>query len=345
MATIEKIGPSAWRISKQYKGVRYRKIVNRKPSKAEAERLIWIEIERAPEHGVQGTFETAALDYNDSKSNILSPSTIDSYGSMLRNIPATFKVKSLSFVTQQDIQNVLNEYAASHSPKSVRNLSGYISAVMKSVIPDYSFTGTLPQRNPPDFYVPEDEDVRRILEASARTRYEVVLWLAVYGLRRSEAVGLDFDLEGHRIDADDNPCIDGENCLLRVNKSLVLGSDNQYHIKAPKTNDSIRTVRVSRYVMDLIMSQGYVYNGNPHSINEHLHRVQKRLDIPQFSLHMLRHYFASTSREVMPDEYVEKMGGWKKGSQIMRKVYSYTKKQQEAEAQGAYTDLISTRLS
>lgn len=345
MATIEKIGPYTWRISKQYKGVRYRKIVNRKPSKAEAERLIWLEIERAPEHGIHGTFETAARDYNDSKSNILSPSTIDSYGSMLRNIPATFKTKSLASITQQDIQNVLNEYAASHSSKSVRNLSGYISAVMKSTIPNYSFTGTLPQRNPPDFYVPEDEDVRRILEASAHTRYEVVLWLAVYGLRRSEAVALDFDQEGHRIDAHGNPSIDSENCLLRVNKALVLGSDNQYHIKAPKTNDSIRTVHVSRHVMDMIMSQGYVYKGNPHSINEYLHRIQERLDIPKFSLHMLRHYFAATSREVMPDEYVERMGGWKKGSQIMRKVYSYTKKQQEQDAQSAYTDLISARLS
>ncbi len=35
-------------------------------------------------------------------------------------------------------------------------------------------------------------------------------------------------------------------------------------------HDSIRTVRVSRHVMDLIMSQRYVYNGNLHSINEYL---------------------------------------------------------------------------
>ena len=34
----------------------------------------------------------------------------------------------------------------------------------------------------------------------------------------------------------------------------------------------------------------------------------------------------------MPDGYVEKLGGWKPGSDIMKKVYDYTKKKQEKEA-------------
>lgn len=63
MANIQKIGSNTWRISKMYKRVRYTKIVHRKPSKAEAERLIWMDIEKEPEHGVYGTFETAANDY------------------------------------------------------------------------------------------------------------------------------------------------------------------------------------------------------------------------------------------------------------------------------------------
>ena len=42
MANIQKIGSNTWRISKMYKRVRYTKIVHRKPSKAEAERLMHI---------------------------------------------------------------------------------------------------------------------------------------------------------------------------------------------------------------------------------------------------------------------------------------------------------------
>ena len=34
--------------------------------------------------------------------------------------------------------------------------------------------------------------------------------------------------------------------------------------------------------------------------------------------------------------YVEKMGGWRPGSDIMKKVYDYTKRKQEKESQEAF---------
>jgi hypothetical protein len=52
----------------------------------------------------------------------------------------------------------------------------------------------------------------------------------------------------------------------------------------------------------------------------------------------MRHYFASTAREIMPDSYVEKLGGWKPGSNIMKKVYDYQKDKQSQQAQDALNE-------
>jgi hypothetical protein len=55
----------------------------------------------------------------------------------------------------------------------------------------------------------------------------------------------------------------------------------------------------------------------------------------------MRHYFASSAREVMPDSYVEKLGGWKAGSKIMKSVYDYRKEKQTREAY----DSLNKKLS
>lgn len=330
MATIEKTSSGKWRVTKMYKGKRYRISLTRKPSKAEAERLIWLEIEKEPEQGHYQSFKTAAELYIQSKDKVLSPSTISGYNSVLRNMPQSIKNKPISAITNQDIQISINEYAGTHSAKSVRNLSGFITAVMRSVRPTYVSVSTLPQKEKKEFYVPEDADVKRILEYSKGSRYEIPLWLAVYGLRRSEVCALTTqDLDEHNI--------------ITVNKAKVRDSEGHWHIKTTKTVQSTRKVMVSQELSDMIraLPDGLIYNGSPGQINEYLQATESKLGIEKFSLHKLRHYFAATAREVMPDSYVEQMGGWKAGSAIMKKVYDYTKEKQASEAQSALIDKLS----
>ena len=304
-----------------YKGKRYHMNLSRKPSKAEAERLIWQIIEAAPEVGHYQSFETAAETYMDSKSNILSPSSLRGYKSMLRNIPDEFKHKPISMITQLDVQNLINDYAGNHSAKSTRNLNGFIGSVIRSVAPSSSFRITLPQKDHRDFYVPEDSDIDAILNYAAGTKYEIALWLATYGLRRGE------------ICAFTTADIDKDN-IITVNKSLVEDDDGNWHIKTTKTTESTRRLKVSDYVADLIrdLPDGKVYNGSPGQINEYLQATQSKLGIERFNLHLMRHYFASSAREVMPDSYVEKLGGWKPNSTIMKSVYDYRKEKQTREA-------------
>ncbi len=330
MATIQKTSSKNWRITKMYKGRRYHLNVSRKPTKQEAEKLIWSLIEKEPEQCTYQSFQTAAQKYIESKSAVLSPSTLRAYQSMIVNTPQDFKKRSISALMEKDVQICINEYSMTHSGKSTRNLAGFISAVIKSVRPKFSANVTLPQKIKHDFYVPEDDDVMRILDYARGTRYEIPLWLAVFSLRRSEICALltsDLDADG----------------TLTINKAKVRGMDGKYIIKSTKTTDSTRKVSITPYVADLIRSlpDGEVYPYSPNQINTYLHRVEETLGIPSFSLHKLRHYFASTAREIMGDAYVEKLGGWHAGSDIMKKVYDYTKAKQEHEARAAYARRMS----
>lgn len=246
---------------------------------------------------------------------------------MLQNMPVAFKNKAISGITPVDVQSCLNLYASAHAAKSVRNLSGFISCVMKSQRPSFEAHPVLPKVHSPEFYVPEDSDVRAILEAIKGSKFEVPIWLAILGLRRSEICALTID------DLDGN--------MLTISKGKTMGPDGEWTINTPKTRESVRTIRVPDYVADLIRAQGYVYDGHPNSINMYLTRLQKRLGLPHFSLHKFRHFFASTAREIMSDDYVEKLGGWRPGSPIMKKVYSYAKKKQEAAANEAYISKLS----
>lgn len=332
MATIEKINGGKFRIRKQYKGKLYTMTLDRKPTKSEADQLIWSIIEKGPEHGIHEDFEHLAGDYISSKDSVLSPATISGYKSIIRNMPESFKIKPISAISQRDIQICVNEYAKHHSAKSVRNLSGFITAVIRSVDPTFTNTASLPQKVQRDFYVPEDTDVKKILDYCAGTRYEIPLWLAAYGFRRSEVCALTA--------AD----MDKDN-IITVSKAKVRDDDGHWHIKTVKTVQSARKFKVSEYVAGLIRQKdGYIYEGSPGQINEYLQSTQKKLGLPKFNLHLMRHYFASTAREVMPDSYVEKLGGWKPGSEIMKKVYDYQKKKQTEDAQNAFLDRLSKLL-
>jgi integrase len=248
---------------------------------------------------------------------------------MLRNIPDDFKHKPISMIGQLDVQNLINDYAGTHSAKSTRNLNGFIGSVIRSVTPQANFRITLPQKDHREFYVPEDSDIDAILDYCVGTKYEIALWLATYGLRRGE------------ICAFTSSDIDKDN-IITVNKSLVEDDNGNWHVKVTKTTDSTRKLQVSDYVADLIRAcDGKVFDGYPNSIIRYLNRAQDALGIDRFSLHTMRHYFASSAREILPDGYVEKLGGWKPGSKIMKSVYDYQKEKQTKEAYRKLNEKLS----
>lgn len=327
MATIMKLPSGKYRIRKIYKGKRYEKVVPKKPTGKEAERLMWNLIDQKVDI-VSDSFRNCSAKYIEAKSHVLSPSTIVGYQSIIRNLPDYFLSMSISNITEQTLQALVNDYSVSHSPKSTRNLSGFVSAVLRfNGVKDMSVL--LPRKEKPAFTLPEDEDVKKILNYIKGSKYELPIWLACYGLRRSEIAALTKD------------SLDGN--VLTIREAVVINPENKYVTKDTKTDDSTRTIIVSPYICELIQkSEGEkLYNGYIGQINKYLQRTEEKLGIKNFSLHKLRHYFAATGLEIMPELYVCEAGGWKPGSPIMKQVYAYTKAKKEKEMKEAYSKKMS----
>ena len=72
-----------------------------------------------------------------------------------------------------------------------------------------------------------------------------------------------------------------------------------------------------------------IYKGSASALNRFLFKVQDTLNIKHFTIHKLRHFFATElhNRNV-PSKYIQAMGGWATDN-IMKSVYTHTTKELE----------------
>ena len=273
-----------------------------RPTKAEIDKII-------AESKTEGkeTVSEAITTYIETKEAVLSPSTIKMYRAYLRNMPHKFLALKLSEVDSFRAQALANEYLKNHSVKYTRNVIALLTATVALFEPDKSLHVTFPRKQPKDDYRPSENDIKRILEESKGTMFEVALWLACFGLRRSEQICLtEDDLNGN---------------VLTISKSRVQASDNSWVEKETKTAASTRQIILPDYVVELIHKKGF-YKGHPNSILVWLYKAQKRLGIPRFSLHYFRHYYASKMATITDEATVLELGGWKT-DHVFKSAYRY----------------------
>ena len=316
---IEKLPSGSYRIRKMYKGTTYAVVVDYKPTQKEALQLISAELDKIKTSAQRMTFQIASERYIEKKSNILSPSTIKGYESVIRSLSEGFRNMNASDITSIDVQTEINNYAKTHSPKSTRNAHGLISAILGMFCPNTVLRTTLPRKESTNEYTPSDSDVKQVLEYAKGTKFEVPLILAMFGMRRSEICALTLD------DLDGN--------TITIDKALVQNVDGEWVIKSTKTEAGTRTLFIPDNVVEIIKKQGMIYNGNPNSILMYLQRVQKKLGIPKFSLHRLRHYFASSAHaRGIPDQYIMDAGGWK-SKYVLASIYQHAMDDKKKEMQ------------
>lgn len=316
---IEKLKSGSYRIRKMYKGITYSVVTDYKPTQREAIKLLDKEMDKAKTEKVHMAFETAFNEYIDIKGNILSPSTVKGYIAILNSLTPYFKKRIITDITSLDVQKEINVYSKNRSPKSVRNAHGLISAVLRMFCPNLILNTTLPQKEKRFDYIPTDEDIRKIMDASKGTKFQIPLILAAYGLRRSEICALTID------DIQDN--------TLLINKAKVQNSDGEWIIKSTKTVEGTRKIYLPIQIIEIIKSNGYIYSGHPNSIVCWLYKKQRQLNIPQFSLHKLRHYYASVSHSLgVPDAYIMQAGGWKSDN-VLKTVYRHALDDKKEEMQ------------
>ncbi len=315
---IEKVPSGSYRVRKMYKGKMYTVIFEGKPTQKQAMLEMAKKLESVQGNHQTMTFKVAAEKYIEAKRNVLSPSTIRGYSGIMKQISEPILEKSIYDVTALDVQKEINRYSKDHSPKSVYNLHGFISAILGMFCPNIKLNTTLPQKLKNEPYIPSDEDVRKILEHAKGTQFEIPLILACYGMRRSEICALTpEDIEGD---------------VVHISKAMVQDENRNWIIKTTKTTTSTREIIIPTQIAERIREQGYVYDGHPGKISDYLYRTQKKLGIEQFSIHKLRHYFASKMSSLgIPEADIMRMGGWET-DHVMKSVYRHSMMEKEEQA-------------
>lgn len=323
---IEKLPSGSYRIRKMYKGKTYTVTFEGKPTQKEAVMAMAAELEKVKESHRSMTFRTASDKYIESRKNVLSPSTVKGYNKIMRQISESFLEQSVYDITSLDVQKEINRFSKDHSPKSVRNLHGFISSVLGMFCPALKLNTTLPQKVKNEPYIPSDEDIKRILEHAKGTEYEIPLVLACYGMRRSEICALTPD--------------DIEGDIVHINKALVQGEDKKWVVKSTKTTSSTRDIIIPMQIADKIREKGYVYKRYPEKISSFLIRTEKELGIEHFTIHKLRHYFASKMSVLnVPEADILKMGGWET-DHVMKSVYRHSMMEKEEKAKREAADKL-----
>lgn len=312
MATAKKLPSGRWRVqaSKSINGQLIKKSFTA-TDKRRAELLAVQWQNQCDNVSIENiTLEKGYERYIDAKKNVLSPSTIQGYRNLSKNSLQDIMYINIMRLTNEQVQRSINIFAASHSPKSVRNCCGLLSAVLKMFRPGFALNISLPQKEKKEIYVPSDDDIKKIVSESKGTDLYVPILLAAFGgMRAGEICALT-----------DRDVVDG---FVIVNKSMVL-DNKEWHIKPPKTYSSNRKVEMPDYIInELKNKKGRIVNKNPHALSIAFSRLLNRLGLKHFRLHDLRHYYVSSLHALgIPDKYIMAQGGWST-NHTMQTVYNH----------------------
>lgn len=327
--TITQLPSGSYRIRQMYKGHTYSKVLPYKPTKKEAITIMAemmentpVEASAAPNRTLGGAIEHFIAEREKAG---ISPASVRGYLVIYRNIPQKYKNIVTSDITNDDVQRLVNEYGKTRTAKTVRNMYSLVRSSLRQIRPNLVLVCNLPSAERKAEYEPTTEDIRRILEAAKGSRYEIVLRLAALAVRRGEAIAVTAaDLTGN---------------VLTINKDVVLDKNENYVLKdRPKNESSNRRILLPDSLANLIREKGVAFEGNPHTINEYLHKLQDRLGIPRFRLHMMRHFaVAYLHKEGFTEEQIMNWGGWSTSS-VMKRAYRYNLDPEESQKE------ISNRL-
>ena len=313
MATAKKLPSGSWRVRAydytDEKGKKHYKSFTA-PTKKEAERQALLHTHDNTE---DITFGEALDRYIDRRSKTLSPRTIAEYKSMRkRSVPDLMHLK-LQKITMDDIQGAINKECLTHSPKTVRNINGLISAVFAVYRPDFVVRTALPRKEPPALYIPSDDEISILIKSVRGTEMELPILLAAFGpMRRGEICALRAEN------------ISGS--IVHVCEGMVQDEDKNWIIKAPKSYAGDRFIDYPDFVAKLWegKKKGRLVQMNPMMVTHRFEHNLKNAGLPHFRFHDLRHYSASIQHALgVPDAYIMQRGGWGSDS-TLKQVYRHT---------------------
>ena len=313
MATAKKQASGNWKIRVyDYTDVQgkqhYKAFTGRTRKEAERLALQW----QGGTANCDMTFGEAAAAYVEERRPILSPSTIRGYVTLVKQVEPVSALK-VNRITQGQIQHFISAFSVDHSPKTVRNLNGFISTVLKRFRPEFKLNTRLPQKMPDDIYIPTEEEIQKLVTAATSDPdlYRAIL-LASYGpLRRSEICAVESsDLKGG---------------VLHVQRAMVSDEHGAWHIKQPKTTAGDRYIPLPESILVALRGVSGRYVGiSPSALSKRFVALLRSSGVHHMRFHALRHYCASQLHALgMPDAYIMERGGWESDG-VLKGIYRHT---------------------
>lgn len=325
MAKAKKLPSGSWRVlayvGKGEDGKRqYKSFVADSRKEAEYQASEYVYKRKKENKSENLTFQQASDQYIESKSNILSPSTIWGYRIMQRNaFPFLVNEKIGELAVNDKIQKQMNVNAKKYSAKSLHNQYGFVSTVMKHFHFSLSGIAVKPLENKA-IAVPTEKEVKMILGLLEGTPIECQALLALTcSLRQSEIAALTPDnVQGN---------------IVTVHGARVPDSSGRLVYKETnKTAASFRTVvmpsRLSKITADMCEEaraegRAWLFINHPNTVRNHLQKLLKKNGLPPYTMHSLRHAFAAVMHaQGVPDKYVMAMGGWA-SDHVLKRTYQY----------------------
>ena len=256
------------------------------------------------------TIADAIDNYIDSRSNILSPSTIKGYKCMRKY--RFQSVMGLPLSTAVNWQAVINDESGEVSAKTVKNAWGLLATVLKEnhiAVPSVR----LPQivKNEHEFLQPDQ--IKILVKAIEGHRFELAYLLGLHSLRRSEICAVKkSDIKKDKI---------------IVSGAKVYDEDgNLVERKENKTVTSQRTVPIMMQRINVLSNKcdtEYLCPYKPSILTNPLNTVCRQNNLPEIGLHGLRHSFASLCYHLHISEMqCMEFGGWS-DIHVMRKIYTH----------------------
>lgn len=262
-------------------------------------------IRRKAKSNVDLTVKQAMTGYIDGLKNTVSPATIYTYDQIMRLRLKSIMDIPIKKITLEQIQIAIDAEASRLAPKTVRNISAFLSSSIKKYYPDFVYRVKLPQKSKSPIKIPTQDEVQKILAEAEGTEMEIPLLLAAcLGLRRSEILGLKWSN------------IDFDKSVLQIDTAIVGGIGGKMFEKSPKTFSGYRQISIPPFIVDKLRFEKtlakteYVTDLNGNIIYKRYEHILEKLGLPHYRLHDLRHYHASIMLAMgIPNKYAQQRMG------------------------------------
>lgn len=258
-------------------------------------------------------------EYITAKAKALSPSTVRTYRNMQKKYYKEIANIKLCKLSNLDVQGMINNLIGEVSEKTIKNIYTLFTASVRFCSKDITFNVLLPKKEIVDDIkevegkgAPKNDEVILLYKMASPWLQKCIALAAFSGMRRGEIAALKY-----------KDILRDRNKIF-VHTAYAMDENNEWVLKAPKTEGSVRLANVPKEVIELLGDgdpEEFIIGYNPNTISKMFIKLRKRFDV-DIRFHDLRHYFASIGNVLgIPDVTLADFAGWEHNSPIIKDTY------------------------